>query len=152
MRRRYPQAADYQVRIRRKDQQQEKAREGGADWTRYQVIVDGVAGPPLRKRQAVLSMVQALHHKGIRIDDFSKLLPPARLRVISAQLDNPGEIQEALRAQGVNGPERYFTDAPFVEDGKTYVLTKMWGRGTVPALSALRDAFAAAGVSFQAES
>jgi hypothetical protein len=57
----------------------------------------------------------------------------------------------ALLAQGVNEPERYFTDAPFVEDDKTYVLTKMWGRGTVPALAALRDAFAAPGVSFQAE-
>ena len=33
------QAADYQVRIRRKDQQQEKALiEGGADWTRYQIM------------------------------------------------------------------------------------------------------------------
>jgi hypothetical protein len=146
-----PQAADYQVRIRRKDQQQDKAREGGADWTRYQIIVDGVPGPPLRKRQAVLSMVQALHQKGIRIDAVSKFLPPSRLRVISSQLDNQAEIKEALLAQGVNEPERYFTDAPFIEDGKTYVLTKMWGRGTVPALAALRDAFAAAGVSFQAE-
>ena len=48
-------------------------------------------------------------------------------------------------------PERYFTDAPFIEGGLTYVLTKMWGRGTEPALSALRDTFATAGVSFQAE-
>jgi hypothetical protein len=146
-----PQAADYQVRLRKKDQQQEKVREGGADWTRYQIIVDGVAGPPLRKRQAVLSMVQALQRKGIRIDAVSKYLPPARLRVISAQLANPEEIKEALREQGVNESERYFTEAPFVEDGKTYVLTKMWGRGTVPALASLQDAFAAAGVAFQAE-
>jgi len=132
-------------------QQQEKAREGGADWTRYQIIVDGVAGPPLRKRQAVLSMIQALQQKGVRIEAVGKFLPPARLRVIPEQLTDPEEIKEALLGQGVNEPERYFTGAPFAEDGKTYVLSKMWGLGTVPALTALQDAFAATRVSFQAE-
>jgi len=146
-----PQAADYQVQIRKKDQQEKARREGGADWTRYQIIVDGEPGPPLRKRQAVLTMIQKLSQKGIRLEAVSKLLPLLRLRVVPGQLDNPAAIEDALRAQGVNEPERYFTDAAFVEDGKTYVLTKMWGRGTEPALSALRDTFTGAGVTFQAE-
>jgi hypothetical protein len=145
-----PQAADYQIRIQKKDLQQKKA-EGGADWTRYQIIVDGEVGPPLRKRQAVLTMIQKISQKGIRLEAVSRILPPSRLRVVPAQLDDPTAIGDALRAQGVNEPERYFSDAPFIEDGKTYVLTKMWGRGTEPALSALRDTFTAAGVSFQAE-
>jgi hypothetical protein len=147
-----PQAADYQVQIRKKDQQQEKARtEGGSDWTRYQVIVDGEPGPPQRKRQAVLTMIQKLSQKGIELEAVSKMLPPSRLRVISGLPEGQAAIEDALRAQGVNEPQRYFTDAPFVEDGTTYVLTKMWGRGTEPALVRLRDAFADAGVSFQAE-
>lgn len=146
-----PQAADYQVQIRKKDQQQEKARLQGADWTRYQIIVDGEPGPPLRKRQAVLTMIQKLNQKGIPVEAVSKILPPSRLRVIPTQLQDTAAIEDALRAQGVNEPERYFTDAPFTEDGKTYVLTKMWGRGTEPALSALRDTFPAARVSFHAE-
>jgi hypothetical protein len=145
------QAADYQVQIRKKDQQQEKARLENRDWTRYQIIVDGEPGPPLRKRQAVLTMIQKLSQKGIRLEAVSKILQPSRLRVIPAQLQETAAIEDALRAQGVNEPERYFTDAPFIEGGQTYVLTKMWGRGTEPALSALRDTFAAAGVSFQAE-
>ncbi len=147
-----PQAADYQVRIRRKDQQQEKARiEGGAAWARYQIIVDGEAGAPLRKRRAVLAMVQQLSRKGIHLEDISKILPPSRLRVIPSQVEGITQIERALMAQGVSEPGRYFTDAPFTEDGKTYVLTKMWGRGTEPALTALRDSFPAAGVTFRAE-
>jgi hypothetical protein len=63
-----PQAADYQVQIGKKAQQQKKAREGGADWTRYQIIVDGEPGRPLRKRQAMLTMIRALHQKP---DSFS---------------------------------------------------------------------------------
>lgn len=146
-----PQAADYQVQIRKKDQQQEKARLENRDWTRYQIIVDGEPGTPLRKRQAVLTMIQKLRQKGIRVEEVSKILPPSRLRVIPAQLQDTAAIEDALRAQGVNEPERYFTDAPFTEDGNTYVLTKMWGRGTEPALATLRDTFPAAGVNFQAE-
>jgi hypothetical protein len=146
-----PQAADYQVQIRKKDQQQEKARSEGSDWTRYQIIVDGEVGPPLRKRQAVLTMIKKLGQKGVKMEAVSKMLPPSRLRVISGHPEGQAAIEDALRAEGVNEPQRYFTDAPFVEDGTTYVLTKMWGRGTEPALLRLRDAFAEAGVSFQAE-
>ncbi len=147
-----PQAADYQVQIRKKDQQQEKARsEGGSDWTRYQIIVYGEPGPPLRKRQAVLAMIQKLIQGGVKIEAVSKVLPPSRLRVISGQMEGQAAVEEALRAQGVNEPQRYFTDAPFVDDGKTYVLTKMWSRGTEPALAGLRDAFTETGVSFRAE-
>ena len=47
--------------------------------------------------------------------------------------------------------QTHCTSSGTPQDGKTYVLSKMWGRGTVPALSTLRDAFAEAGVSFQAE-
>ncbi len=96
-------------------------------------------------------MVQGLSQKGIRLEDISKIIPASRLRVIPASLEDPAQIEEALREQGVNEPDRYFIDAPFTEGGKTYVLTKMWGRGTEPALTALRDTFAAAGVTFLAE-
>ena len=146
-----PQTVDYQIQIGKKAQKQKKAREGGADWTRYQIIIDGEAGPPLRKRQAMLTMIQALHQKGIGLDAISRHIPPSRLRVIPAHLEDPTAIVDALRTQGVNEPERYFLDSPFTQDGKTYVLSKMWGRGTVPTLSTLRDAFPEAGVSFQAE-
>lgn len=146
-----PQAVDYQVQVRRKDQQQQKARrEGGADWTPYQIIVDGEAGPPLRKRQAVLAMIQNLNDRNVRLEDVCRMLPPSRLRVLTGEVDEPAAVEQALRAQGVNEPERYFSAVPFIEDGKTYVLTKMWGRKTEPTLAALRDAFPHAGVTFQA--
>ncbi len=56
-----------------------------------------------------------------------------------------------MSTAGVSDPGRYFTEAPITENGSTYILTKMWGRGTVPALTALRDQFRESGVSFQAE-
>jgi hypothetical protein len=53
---------------------------------------------------SVLTMIQKLSQQGIRPDAVSKILPPSRLRVIPAQLDDAGA--EALRAQGVNEPDQ----------------------------------------------
>jgi hypothetical protein len=66
-----------------------------------------------------------MHQKGIGLDAISRHLPPSRLRVIPAHLEDPTAIEEALRAQGVNEPERYFLDARFTQDSRTYVLSKM---------------------------
>lgn len=147
-----PEAADYQIGIRRKEQhQQASVGAVGSDWTRYQIVADGHPGPPQRKRQAVLTMVQQLNKRGISMSAISTTMPPSRLRIISGELHDPEDVAAAMSAAGVSEPGRYFTEAPFVEDGNTYILTKMWGRGTVPALTALQEAFPDAGVSFQAE-
>lgn len=60
-------------------------------------------------------MIQKLSQKGIRLEAVSKILQPSRLRVIPARLQETAAIEDALRAQGVNEPERYVTDAPFIE-------------------------------------
>lgn len=74
-------------------------------------------------------MIQKLSQKGIRLEAVSKILQPSRLRVIPARLQETAAIEDALRAQGVNEPERYVTDAPIIEGGQTYVLMKMWAAG-----------------------
>lgn len=147
-----PQAADYQVRINRKElHQQPRSGAGGSDWTRYQIVLDGQPGPPQRKRQAVLAMIQQLHQRGTPMTAISKTMPPSRMRVISGELHDPDEVAAAMSAAGVSDPGRYFTEAPIIDNGSTYILTKMWGRGTVSTLTALRDEFRDSGVSFQAE-
>jgi hypothetical protein len=50
-------AADYQVRVRRKEQQQERVRNQSRDMTRYHVIVDGAELPATSKRETILAMV-----------------------------------------------------------------------------------------------
>lgn len=60
-----PEAADYQVRLRRKDQQRERAHTDGRDRTQYHVVVDGQALPAKPKRHAVRAMVQELVNRGV---------------------------------------------------------------------------------------
>jgi hypothetical protein len=72
-------------------------------------------------------MIQKLSQKGVKLEAVSKMLPPSRLRVISGQPEGQAAIEDALRTQGVNDPQRYFTDAPFVEDSTTHVQGQLRG-------------------------
>jgi len=47
-----PEAADYQVRLRRKDVARERARSDGRDFTRFHIVVDGVERAHQNKRTA----------------------------------------------------------------------------------------------------
>src|SRR4051812_30181907 len=63
-----PEAAEYQVQLREKTQKQRKAREGGPDFTRYDVSVIGQTYPAQWKRRAILIVVKALVNKGVSPD------------------------------------------------------------------------------------
>lgn len=141
-----PEAADYRVRLRRKEQQQEQALRDGRDFTRYHVIVDGVVRPSTNKRRSVLGMVRELVAKGVAIEDVAGLLSARHVAVVQGELADPAEIEAALNNEG-RVAERLLCEEPFRADGKTYVLSKMWGRGTDLVLVRLSSAFPAAGVS-----
>jgi hypothetical protein len=70
-----PEAADYQVRLRRKDQQQERAHADGRDFTRYHIVVDGQVLPDENKRHAIRVMVQQLLERGVPAAAIAEVLP-----------------------------------------------------------------------------
>jgi len=142
-------AADYQVRVRRKEAERERVTKSGADWTQYQIIVDGRVSEPLRKRQALLRMIQEVAGRGARLPDVAALLPKAKFRCFDTTLGSAEDVEAALTAVGVNEVGRWFTNAPFFEDGSTWVLSKMWGAKTDALLVAISERFASTGVTFQ---
>jgi hypothetical protein len=145
-----PEAADYQVRLRKKEAATERARADSRDLTKYVILRRGVSGPVQTKRGAMLEMVQALHTAGIPMSKIKDVLPSARMRVIPAVGLDPDAIsEELLKANAKIRPRRWFLEEVFEEDGMTFVLQKMWGRNTEPVLSKLVAAFPDAGVSFE---
>jgi hypothetical protein len=59
-----PEAADYQVRVRRKEQQQERVRTNDR-YARYHVIVDGTDLPHENKRNSIRVMITSLIERGV---------------------------------------------------------------------------------------
>lgn len=145
-----PEAADYQVRLRRKDQQQERVTSDGRDFTRYHIVVDGQVLPDENKRHAVRTMVERLIESGVPARSIADVLSPSRFRWLDGELDDEEAIIAALVAQkpGIDA-RRWFVEHPIRQDGRTWLLRRQWGLNTEPTLTALAQAFPEAKVSFR---
>jgi hypothetical protein len=147
-----PEAADYQVRLRRKDVARERARSAGRDFTRYHIVIDGEALAHQNKRNAVRTMVEQLALRGVPLAEMRKLLPERDMRVLPGCLTDADAVQEALLAADAKAdPARWYCDHPLVDEvaDATYVLSKMWGLRTEPTLTTLAGAFPASKVTFR---
>ena len=147
-----PEAADYQVRLRRKDTARARATSDGRDRTRFHVVVDGEELPAQAKRVAIRTMVRYLVDRGVAVDDIRAFFPARLFRSLPGRLPAGEAVRAALVAADPSvEPHRWFTDHPFVDEANdvTWVLTSQWGRNTEGALRMLADAFPEAKITFR---
>lgn len=145
-----PEAGDYQVRIRRKAEAAARERTSdGRDFTQYVIVGTDGESAPLRKRWAVLTMVQQVVEAGVTIDQIRAEMLPRYWREVPGEVTGD-ELAEALAA-AYPGIElgRNFTGHPFHEGGKTWVMSRMWGRQTESTLERLRALAPAGSVDFR---
>jgi hypothetical protein len=145
-----PEAADYQVRVRRKEQQQERVRTQNRDMTRYHVIVDGAELEATSKRETMLVMVTKLIERGAPAPAIGEVIG-RRFRSIQGEYEDPAPafLRSYPREYGRKfDPGWWYTEHPFCQDGRTWLLDKSWGVNTEPALDALMERFPDAGVSY----
>lgn len=146
-----PEAADYQVRVRRKQQQQERVRTQSRDMTRYHVIVDGTELPRSSKRETVLLMVKNLFERGAPATTIAEVIGP-RFRSVAGEHEDPVPAflkDYPTEYRGKFAPEWWYTEHPFCQDGRTWLLDKGWARDTEATLTALCERFPQLGVSFR---
>jgi hypothetical protein len=145
-----PEAADYQVRVRRKERQ-ETVRSQNRDMTRYHVIVDGGELPATSKRETMLVMVTKLIEGGVSASAIGDELG-TRFRSIEGEHEDvvPAFLRAYPQEYGRRfHPEWWYTEHPVREDGRTWLVSKGWGVNTEPALTALCNRFPGAGVSYR---
>lgn len=135
-----PEAEALMVRLRQRETAaRASASTGGADWTQYVIVTSNGESQPLRKRRAVLALVHALHGAGVRCADMQEVIPGSRFLGVDEELDGE-DLAEAFVTSYPKAHERerrWFLDQPVHEDGRTWVLSKMWGTNTVTTLDAL---------------
>jgi hypothetical protein len=147
-----PEAADYQVRVRRKEQEQARVRTQNRDMTRYHVIVDGVRGPATSKRETMRVMVTSLIERGVLAADIADVIG-VRFASVEGELENPVPIFMAEYKKEFGrkfSPEWWYIDHPVRQEGRTWLLEKGWSAdNTEPTLESLVERFPQAHVSFQ---
>jgi hypothetical protein len=146
-----PEAADYQVQLRKKGAARERARRDTRDFSRYHIIVDGTELPDENKRNAVRVMVRELAAKGVRLADIEPLFRPSKFQSFDGLL-TPDELRQELSGRYPHEKrERWFVEEPFHDEAaaRTYVLSKEWGSRTEAQLRQLAEAFPEAKITFR---
>jgi hypothetical protein len=146
-----PEASDYEIRVRRKEQQQERAQRDNRDRTRYHIILDGQEQPSTSKRQAMRLFVTNLVDRGVSVDQIKPLLHPRCFRSVEGRYEDGVAVKAAFAAADPRfDAPRWWCEYPLVEENATWLLTSMWGAETESSLAALAQAFPGAGVAYRA--
>lgn len=134
-----PEASQLTVQLRRRQTQARAAGADTRDWTPYEIITPAGRTEPLRKRRAVLTMVTALHQAGVAAADLATVIPRSRFLPVDGTLAGEQLAEAFISAYPGSNKRlgRWFIDSPLHDDGKTWVLSKMWGTNTEPILDRL---------------
>lgn len=154
-----PEAEDYQVQIREKQQKERISRTSSKDLTKYIVSINGNSSAPLAKRRAIFSIVSHLCSKGVNPEKIHEVLSwraNGLWRIVDGEVNSDEFRAKALEAANSGGlafePRRwYYSDSELIHaNGKTYALTKMWGKRTEEGMRELLDNFSDGSITFSA--
>ena len=146
-----PEAADYQVQLRKKGAARERARRDTRDFSRYRLIVDGTELPDENKRNAIRVMVRELVRKGVELSQIENLFTPSKFQSFDGILDEEAVRRELAELYPDEKRDRWFAEQPFHDEAnaRTYVLSKGWGLKTEAQLRRLSEAFPDAKITFR---
>ena len=133
-----PEASELTIQLQRKATQERAARSGdGRDWTQYVVTTPGGSSQPLRKRRAVLAMAEALRAAGVPARELAEIIPHSRFLPVEGTLAGEDLIEAFVHAYPKAELGRWHLDSPIHDEGRTWILTKMWGINTEAVLQRL---------------
>lgn len=154
-----PEAEDYRVHLKEKQQQERAVRKPfNPDFTKYDVVTDGVTVGRLPKRKAIFTVVCHLFKNCHTPEEIAAAVPRLQNRMFR---EAPGELSSAdfisaQRLSAANGgrsfePRRFFCeeDELLRRDGKTYAFTNQWGDGCTEAIDLLIQAFPNYDISYR---
>ena len=154
-----PEAEEYQVRVREKNERRRESRHAGPrEYARFVITVGGRPLGTFNKRQAVLQIVKELSARGVSPEQMSKLAPERGDRFFistSGTVASAAFCEQLARERRQSGrsfdPSRWFCDDDELlhVDSKTYAVSNQWGVGTEEVLVRLTTAFPQAQVEIR---
>lgn len=119
-----------------------------AQWDRYVVKTPTKVTQPLGKRQAVLKMVQAVHGAGATAAMMEPVLTADKFRCLDGVLAGDDLLGKFVGVYPEADTSQWFLNNPVHDDGRTWVLSNMWGADTRSTLRGLVDLVPDGGISF----
>lgn len=152
-----PEAADYLLKLREKEERNEVARQGERDFTRFIVIHAGGETGPLPKRRAMLEIIRLLVNEGHSPEELQEVFKMNRFLVFEGLLLSEEEFvgKQILtvrdQAPAPFYPRRYFTaEEELIHfGGKTYIFSNQWGSGTREVMQRIFDRYPQSGITVE---
>jgi hypothetical protein len=149
-----PEADEYQVKVREKNRVEQVSRRSARDFTKHDVIIDGVVTERLNKRNSIFLVTKTLADRGVSVDQIDEVVSwrPNMWRQVEGEVDSETFCEIALKAAKADGPafdsRRWFVadDQLIRQNGRTYALSNQWGSKTGEAMRRLIEAFPDKGV------
>jgi hypothetical protein len=138
-----PEAAEYQIRIKKKAAEERKSQEGGADWTRYDLKIGEMTFPKLYKRGLFLYVIRALIGDGKTVPQLEEFLPTRKFFGLPGKLTGDEFRKQASDTKTPSGAAYdlrrfYVGDSDlFFSEGKTWALSNQWSIQFLPQLDQL---------------
>jgi hypothetical protein len=154
-----PEAEDYRVRLKEKQQRERSARKTNQDFTRYDVTVGGQVRQRLPKRTAIQAIVQHLFRLGHSPEAIAAAVPwrqGSMFKVADGELSSDEFVafhEREAASQGRDFRKRlyYFDEDQLLRHkGKTYALTNQWGSRAIEAFDLFIKAFPTAAIEYRA--
>lgn len=133
-----PEAEEFTIQLRHREQAARTAS-SGRDWTQYVISTPRGESKPLRKRWAILELVQRLHSAGVPMTAIADVVPGSRIISTPGILTGPDLIEQFTQKYKSfgNNIHKWFTDHPIHDNDATWLVSNAWGRQTVPTLDRL---------------
>ena len=134
-----PEAQQYQVAVREKSLEQDRARSSGRDTTRYDLTIGETFLPNLPKRRLMLALIGEALEEGVSPE---RIRQDISWRQRDLFLSKPGRADKgAFQAMYPGKKLRYFlaSDELFFVEGTTYALSRVWSGRTLEAAEKVKQ-------------
>lgn len=154
-----PEAEDYRVGLKEKQQKERSSKTFNPDLTKYDVTVNGVRHERLNKRQAIFTIIKQLIAAGHTPEKISSVVPGRQdslFRMSEGKLTSEEFVDRNLleAEQGGRSLERrrFYCDQDqlFIVGDNTYAVSNQWGAKTQETIDALLASFPNSGVTCEA--
>ncbi|MGD0797756.1 MAG: hypothetical protein ABR910_08535 [Acidobacteriaceae bacterium] len=149
-----PEAQEYTVRLKEKQEEARQAAESTIDFTRYDLTVNGRTIPSLWKRNLMWHVVAAAAAAGLTVDVLQSILPNRKLVIVDGHLRGDAFHAAAQASRTSSGyvfrPQRMFIDDDHLIDigDKTVAISNQWGMPSMPLIDKIISAVPSAKISY----
>ena len=141
-----PEAQDYTVRFKEKQEENRHVAESNADHTRFNLTVNGKTYPNLWKNQIIWQATASAVQFGISLKQLESIFPQRCLIVVDGTLSGEAFLAAAEAKKTFGGyvfdRRRYFLDDDHLLplEGKTCALSNQWSMASLPVIDKIASA------------